>query len=46
MMTESQLQFYTYAVMGLIAWGYFVSRSYSQINRRRLLMLAYRVKVS
>lgn len=46
MITESQLQFYTCAVMALIAWGYFVSRSYSQINRRRMLMLVYRVKVS
>ena len=45
MMTESQLQFHTRAVLALIAWGYFVSRSYSQINRRRMLMLVYRVKI-
>lgn len=41
MLTDSLMRFYLYCICGLLKHDYFVSRSYSQINRRRAQMLAY-----
>lgn len=43
MLTDSRMRFNLYCICGLLKHDYFVSRSYSQINRRRAQMLAYHV---
>lgn len=43
MLTDSQMWFYFCCICGLHDHDYFVSRSYSQINRRRAQMLGYHV---
>lgn len=41
MLTDPLMRFYLYCLWGLLQHDYFVSRSHSQINRRRAQMLAY-----